>query len=104
MADQPIVVKNNEAANRYEVNLDGHTAVLTYAREGKQIVLIHTGVPPELEGRGIANDLAQTALNDARAAGLVVVPECPFVASYIQRHHEYLDLVSERERARLSRE
>ncbi len=104
MADAQVVVKNNEAANRYEVELEGQTAVLIYIREGKQIIFLHTGVPPALEGHGIANKLAQTALDDARVDGLVVVPECPFVASYIQRHQEYLDLVPKGERARLLRD
>ncbi|MDQ2885401.1 MAG: N-acetyltransferase [Chloroflexota bacterium] len=104
MADEQIVVKNNEAANRYEVELAGQTAVLTYMREGKQIIFLHTGVPPALEGHGIANKLARTALEDARANGLVVEPECQFVASYIRRHQEYLDLVPESERAYLQRD
>ena len=78
--------------------------MLTYIREGKQIIFLHTSVPPALEGHGIANKLARTALEDARANGLMVVPECPFVASYIRRHQEYLDLVPESERAYLQRD
>jgi uncharacterized protein len=103
MADEQIVVKNNEAANRYEVELDGQTAELLYTSEGKQITFLHTEVPEALEGHGIASKLAQTALDDARANGMSVVPECQFVASYIRRHQEYLDLVPESERGYLER-
>ncbi len=104
MSDRQIVVKNNEAANRYEIELEGQTAVLTYVKVGKQIIFLHTSVPSALEGHGLAHKLAQTALDDARANGLKVEPECPFVAEYIREHQEYLALLSEEERARLQRD
>jgi uncharacterized protein len=96
-----IEVKNNEDEQQYEVELEGHTATLAYEREGNTITFLHTEVPPELEGHGIASKLAHTALEDARAQGLTVVPLCPFVASYIRRHPDYLPLLTETEQARL---
>jgi len=50
-------------------------------------------VPRELEGRGLAGKMAKVALEDARARRLLVIPRCPFVAGYMRRHPEYLDLV-----------
>jgi uncharacterized protein len=99
--DDQIVVKNNEEEQRYEVQVGGYLAELVYEREGNTITFLHTGVPPELSGHGIANKLAHTALEDARAKKLTVVPLCPFVASYIRRHQEYLSLVTPTEKARL---
>ena len=99
--NQNIDVQNNSDGQRYEVHLDGETAVLTYEREPGVIVFLHTGVPHALEGHGIANLLARTALDNARAQHLTVVPECPFVAAYIRRHQEYLPLVAEEYRAEL---
>ena len=87
-------VRDNPAAHRFEVELDGHLAVADYRLEGTTMVLPHVGVPPELEGRGIGSALAKFALDEARARGLKVVPSCPFVASYIQRHPAYQDLVA----------
>jgi len=98
-----IEVKNNEDEQQYEVKAEGHTAMLVYEREGNSITFLHTEVPPALEGHGIASMLAHTALEDARAQQLSVVPLCPFVASYIRRHPEYLSLLSEGEQARLRR-
>jgi predicted GNAT family acetyltransferase len=46
-------------------------------------------VPRELEGRGIASRLIGHALGEAKARGLKVVPQCPFVAAYIQKHPEW---------------
>lgn len=99
--NEPLTVNDNKAEQRYETHADGEVAVLTYERHGKRITFLHTGVPPALEGRGIAAMLARTALEDAQADGLEVVPLCPYVAAYIRRHQEYLPLVAEAYRARL---
>ena len=96
-----IEVADNEAGQRYEALVDGQLAVITYRRQGDRIVFIHTEVPEALEGRGIAGAMARVALDEARAQGLEVIPRCPFVAAYIRRHPEYLDLVPPDERARL---
>jgi predicted GNAT family acetyltransferase len=99
-----VEVKNNEAKQRYEIRIDDQLAELKYERDGNGIVYIHTGVPPALEGHGLANKLAHTALEDARAAKLTVVPQCPFVAQYIREHSEYLPLLSPSERPRILHE
>lgn len=99
MNHDSIEVKNNTAAHRYEVNIDEQLAVLTYVKRSNHITFLHTAVPAELEGHGIANKLAHTALEDARAQHLSVTPMCPFVAAYIRHHQEYLSLLSESERA-----
>ena len=88
-----IVVRNNEALQRYEAQVNGQLAIIAYRRMGDQIIFTHTEVPEELEGHGIAARMAHVALEDARAQHLSVIPRCPFVASYIQRHPVYLDLV-----------
>jgi predicted GNAT family acetyltransferase len=88
-----VVVRDNPPASRYEANVDGRLAVIQYTLTGEKITLVHTEVPEELEGRGIASQLARFALDDARARGLRVIPVCPFVSAYIRRHPEYQDLV-----------
>src|SRR3954462_14640478 len=88
-----VTVANNETAQRYEARVDGQLAVIIYQQVGDRIVFIHTEVPEALEGHGIAGKMAQVALDDARARRLEVIPQCPFVASYIRRHPEYADLV-----------
>lgn len=57
--------------------------------------LVHTDVLAAWEGRGVGGRLARAALDDIRARGLAVVPQCPFVAAWIRRHPEYEDLVLE---------
>ena len=101
MTDDGIEVRNNEAAQRYEVALDGLLSLLDYERAGDRIVYTHTEVPDALEGRGIGSRLARTALDEARAQNLTVVPRCRFVSAYIQSHPEYLPLVDPAYRSRL---
>jgi len=89
-----ITVSNNEREQRYEARVDGQLALIAYERRGDRIVLIHTEVPEELEGHGVAAKMARVALEDARDRRLTVVPSCPYIASYIQRHPEYRDLIA----------
>ena len=60
---------------------------------GGVIVLVHTEVLPDFNGQGHASTLARSALDDARARGLSVVPSCPYVAAYVKKHPDYADLV-----------
>ncbi len=93
---ESLPIRNNEADGAFEIELDGHVAKLEYVRRGDVIYYPHTFVPRELEGHGIAARLAKYALDYARANGLSVVPRCPYVRSYLERHPEYQDLVVER--------
>ena len=82
-------------AGRYELRLgDRVIGFAAYRRRNDRIVFIHTKVDESYEGRGLGNRLAEAALDDVRRKGLVVVPLCPFIARYIQRHPEYHDLVA----------
>lgn len=94
-------VLDNPARGRFELTVDGHTAFAEYHMAGPSIVFTHTEVPAALQGRGVGSALARGVLDAARARGAGVVPLCPFIAAYIRRHHEYLDLVSESARRRL---
>jgi uncharacterized protein len=89
-------VKNNEAAHRFELEAEGRTAVSEYRRRNGTIVFTHTEVPLQLEGKGIGNALAKSALDYARSEGLRVIPRCRFIAAFIKRHPEYQDLVEEK--------
>jgi predicted GNAT family acetyltransferase len=93
MSEAAFQVENNPAAGRFEAVIDGQLAQAQYRRVGERILFTHTEVPEQLEGRGIASQLARAGLDFARAEGLTVVPLCPFIASYIERHPEYKDLV-----------
>jgi predicted GNAT family acetyltransferase len=78
---------------RFEIEQDGHTAYLEYTIAGDVLGLVHTEIPKELRGRGLASELAKSALDWARANNMKVDVVCPSVTGYIERHKEYGDLV-----------
>jgi uncharacterized protein len=93
-------VSDNKGARRYEVHVDGRLGGFTeYRRHPTVIEFVHTQIEPGYEGRGLASELIRSALDAARSDGLKVLPYCPFVRGYIQRHHAYLDLVPAGRRA-----
>jgi uncharacterized protein len=86
-------VRNNTELNRFELDVDGHTAVAYYRPSPGLITFTHTEVPPELGGRGVGSTLVKGALDMARAQGLKVASRCPFVSAYLGKHPEYNDLL-----------
>jgi uncharacterized protein len=92
-AKSPDVV-HNTAAGRFEIRQDGSVAVLDYSLAGRTITFVHTGVPSELEGRGFGSQLARAGLEYAKHEGYTVLPRCPFISAYIQRHPQYHDLLA----------
>jgi uncharacterized protein len=102
--DEPIDVRDNPEAERYEAIVDGRLAgYVAYRARPGALALTHTDVLPRWEGRGIGGRLARAALDDARARGLKALPYCPFIAAWIRRHPEYEDLVPEEELGLLDR-
>src|SRR5947209_5020696 len=93
-------VSDNPQGSRYEISADGQLAGFTeYRRFPTVVEFVHTKIEPEYEGRGLASELIRSALEDARENGLQVLPFCPFVREYIERHDEYLELVPAARRA-----
>ena len=86
-------VIDNKAEQEFELTVDGYRAVAAYQLEGDTIVFTHTEVPPEIEGRGVGTKLIGAALDSARDRGLTVVPQCPFVRAYMDKHPEMRDML-----------
>ncbi|MDX9834407.1 MAG: GNAT family N-acetyltransferase [Desulfobulbus sp.] len=87
--------RKNTLKNRYELDLDGGLAYLVYEkRQDGVVAFTSTFVPPELRGRNAAAILTRFALDDVRAEGHKVLPQCSYAASYLERNPEYADLRS----------
>lgn len=84
---------NNPEERRFEVVVDGETAVLDYRLDGDLIEFVHTGVPPAIDNQGVGTALVRTGLDYAEEHGLRVRPTCVFVESFIEAHPEYQHLV-----------
>jgi predicted GNAT family acetyltransferase len=81
-----VTVRDNTHASRFEIDVDGEIAYLEYERRPGAVALIHTVVPPALQGRGLANELAKGALDAVRAEGSRVIAICPVVRAYMRKH------------------
>jgi predicted GNAT family acetyltransferase len=90
-----VKVTNNAEESRYEAWVDGEVAGYSeYELDEGRIVFTHTVVRDEYEGQGVGSTLARRALDDVRADGARrVVPRCPFIRSWIEKHPDYQDLV-----------
>lgn len=79
---------------RYEIAVDDRRAGLSqYVEDAGRRIFFHTEVDGAYEGQGLAAILVAQALDDTRAAGLRVVPMCPYVKQFVRKHPEYADLV-----------
>jgi predicted GNAT family acetyltransferase len=99
-AEPAIVVSDNPERERYEIRVgDEFAGFAQYRGRPGLIAFVHTEVDDRFEGQGLASKAIAFALDDVRERGLEVLPFCPFVNSYIQRHPEYVDLVPAERRA-----
>ncbi len=95
MADFDIRKEDGETGGRYVVTVDGYEAEMTYSKAGtKRIIIDHTGVPKELGGRGVGLALVERGVLDARAAGIKIIPLCPYAKAQIQKHPEWQDVLA----------
>ncbi|CCH33358.1 GNAT family N-acetyltransferase [Actinosynnema sp. NPDC047251] len=90
-SDVDVTVSDNPAESRFEVFLDGEPGGFAeYALEPGRITFTHTEVA--IEGKGLGSRLVKHALLAARERGLAVVPQCPFVAGYLDKHPELAEV------------
>ncbi|GAA3354392.1 GNAT family N-acetyltransferase [Saccharopolyspora gregorii] len=101
MSEQP-QVQDHPERNRFEITVGGELAGFAdYRRTPGHVDLVHTEIDPAHQGAGLAGTLAKSALDALRAEGVQVTPSCSYIAGYIRKHPDYLDLVPESARAAL---
>ncbi len=95
MADPNPTVRKVDDQSRYELLVDDQiVGIADYRVVGDAVVMPHTEIVSHLRGRGLGDILVQGALDDVRSQGRTVVPQCWFVAGFIEQHAEYGDLVA----------
>ncbi len=75
--------------NRFETKLDGVTAFVQYRLSGDRLDIIHTIVPPAIEGRGVAAALVKYAYDYAIEHGMKPLATCSYAVAWLHRHPEY---------------
>src|SRR5512138_943319 len=86
--------RDNEARERFELDVEGHTAFVTYRKSPGAITLVHTEVPPELGGKGVGSKLARATLEAVRTQRRKLTVECDFIRNFMSKHTEYKDLLA----------
>jgi uncharacterized protein len=89
-------VERNTDRSRYELRVDGVvTGVLDYRQRDESILaLTHAEIAPAKRGRGLGDALVHGALEDVRARGELVIPQCWHVAGFLERNPEFRSLVA----------
>ena len=88
-------INHNKAENRFEVWIEGNLSKLDYIQDGKNFVITHVGVHPDLRGQGVAGRIVQVSLEYAKEKSLRVIPMCSYAAVYMRRHPEYAQLMNQ---------
>jgi predicted GNAT family acetyltransferase len=90
-----IAVADVAGASRYEITVDGVRAgFAAYRDRAGRRVFTHTEIDPRFEGQGLGSRLVRAALDDVRSRGMTILPLCPFVRAWLDKHDGYADLVA----------
>ena len=93
MSELTMDVKDNPAEGRYQMSIDGtDVGFVDYHLNDGLMILSYIEIDPAFGGRGLGGRLTAWVLDDCRARGLSVLPECPFIVRYMREHPEYADL------------
>jgi predicted GNAT family acetyltransferase len=82
-------LNNNEADHKFEMFVDGQRAFIDYQLRHDKVFLIHTEVPVELEGKGVASALVEKTFEYLEAHHLKIVPYCAYIKVFLKRHPEW---------------
>lgn len=102
MESRDISVIRNDEQSRYEAQVEySNVGHLDFEDLGDALMLTHTEIQAEAEGEGYGTELVRGALDDIREQGKLVVPQCSFVAAFIDKNPEYRELVHPNQRGQL---
>ena len=95
MSQIVVTREDGPTGGRYTATINGHIAEMTYSKAGtSRLIIDHTGVPDALRGMGAGQAMVQRAVEDARAAGIKIIPLCPFAKAQIEKHPEWQDVLA----------
>ena len=88
-----VTLEDHGSKRRYVIRRpEGEAELSLSVLSPTRVIADHTYVPDELRGQGLAEELLEALLADARSQGFTIVPLCRFVASQARRHPEWAPL------------
>ena len=96
MKYEDIELIDNEEKHNFELWIDGSRAFIDYKKRGNTVYILHTEVPQELEGRGVAAAMVEKALRFLDQHQLRLVPLCSYTQTFLKRHPEWNYLTEDR--------
>jgi predicted GNAT family acetyltransferase len=91
--ESELVVRDNGEQGRYEIVEGGKVVgIADYRVMGDRVLFPHTEIDPSRRGQGVGSVLVRGALDDVRRQGKTVVPQCWYVAQFIDENPDYTDL------------
>lgn len=98
--ETPVVVSDAPSEHRFEVRYGDRLAGFTvYEERPEGLAFVHTEIDPELEGHGLASRLVRGAMDAMAERGTAVLPYCPYVRSWLEKHPDHLGVVPADQRA-----
>ena len=94
-ADRVTITRHaNGSSGEYRAEVAGSPAIgrLTWTERHGVRAAEHTLVPPEIGGRGVAGQLVEAMIADAREHGFTIDPQCSYVAAAFKRHPDWAEL------------
>lgn len=86
---------NNELSRQFELVVDGVKAKIEYELQKDRMSLLHTEVPPALEGMGVGTAIVEKTLQYIQDNNLKLVPWCSFVKAYLKKHPAWKRLLAQ---------
>lgn len=65
---------------------------MTYSDAGDKMIIDHTEVSPEFQGRGVGKQMVSASVDYARKEGRKIVPVCSFARGVFARVSEFEDV------------
>lgn len=95
MSQEELEIQDNKSDQALEYWVDGKRSFIGYEMEGNQIYLLHTEVPTEQNGKGIAAQMVEKAFVYLEGRDMKVIPSCSYIRAFLKRNPDWEKIVAE---------
>src|SRR4051812_14446852 len=95
MKYEEIQIQDRPEIHNFEFIIEGHRSFIDYLEKNSKLYLLHTEVPQELEGKGVAAAFVEKVFLYLEERGQKAVVLCPYIQFFIKRHPEWIPRVVE---------